>query len=306
MLRWRLIVGSVVVAGLAGLCWLDHRASFPGAWLGPVAFLLAGLAAQEILALCAAAEIHPRPWTVYGGIAAVLAGNWLEPVLAQALGLAGPGELQGPAGSFLGPSLGLALALAAAFAAEMRRYEPPAKTLAPLAAACFAVVYLGLLLSFAVQLRLVFGVAALVSLVLVVKLADTGAYLAGRLIGRHKMAPVLSPGKTWEGAAGALAFALLGAWLSVGWLIPGSAVRAAAEGPTPSPAKWGWIAYGVVLATAGMLGDLAESLLKRQAGRKDSSTWLPGLGGVLDMLDSILLAAPAAYLCWAVGLVGGR
>jgi phosphatidate cytidylyltransferase len=60
----------------------------------------------------------------------------------------------------------------------------------------------------------------------------------------------------------------------------------------------------VVLALVGMFGDLAESLLKRDLGKKDSSRWLPGLGGILDMIDSLLFAAPVAYLCWAAGLVG--
>ena len=64
------------------------------------------------------------------------------------------------------------------------------------------------------------------------------------------------------------------------------------------------LVYGLMLAVAGMHGDLAESLLKRDMQRKDSSTWLPGLGGVLDIIDSVLVAAPCAYLCWVVGLVG--
>jgi phosphatidate cytidylyltransferase len=64
------------------------------------------------------------------------------------------------------------------------------------------------------------------------------------------------------------------------------------------------VIYGVVLAIAGMLGDLAESMLKRDMERKDSSTWLPGLGGVLDIIDAVLFAGPVAWLCWVFGLVG--
>jgi phosphatidate cytidylyltransferase len=77
--------------------------------------------------------------------------------------------------------------------------------------------------------------------------------------------------------------------------------------PAPNIAAapaWGWLAYGLIVGVAGMLGDLAESLIKRDLGRKDSSDWMPGFGGVLDVLDSILFAAPVAYLCWALGLVG--
>jgi len=302
VIGWRVIVGSLVVAALAGLCWLDHRASIAGVWLGPVVLVLAGLGTHELLGLYAAVDIRPGPLVVYGGVGVVVASNWLGRVIGPAPSGPWPVRPEGLAGAFAGPCLALALVLGAAFVGQMRRFERPGRSLVPLAATCFAFVYLGLLLSFAVQLRLVFGVAALVSLVLVVKLADTGAYFAGRLLGRHKLAPVLSPGKTWEGVAGALVFALVGAWLSFAWLVPVMNTQAEACGMA-SP-WWGWIAYAGVLAVMGILGDLAESLLKREAGRKDSSTWLPGLGGVLDMLDSILLAAPAAYLFWALGLVG--
>jgi phosphatidate cytidylyltransferase len=64
------------------------------------------------------------------------------------------------------------------------------------------------------------------------------------------------------------------------------------------------LAYGLLVGAAGIIGDLAESLLKRDVGRKDSSTWLPGFGGVLDMVDSVLIAAPVAWACWLLGLVG--
>jgi phosphatidate cytidylyltransferase len=67
---------------------------------------------------------------------------------------------------------------------------------------------------------------------------------------------------------------------------------------------WGWIIYALLVSIAGLLGDLAESLLKRDAGVKDSSTWMPGFGGALDLLDSILAAAPVAYVWWVAGLVG--
>jgi phosphatidate cytidylyltransferase len=136
------------------------------------------------------------------------------------------------------------------------------------------------------------------SLILVVKLGDIGAYTLGRLFGRHKMAPVLSPGKTWEGALGAVLAACLGGWLSGFWLVPAMTTA------TGTVETWRWLVYGVLVGVFGLLGDLAESLIKRDVGRKDSSTWMPGFGGVLDILDSILFAAPVAYLCWVSGLVG--
>jgi phosphatidate cytidylyltransferase len=109
------------------------------------------------------------------------------------------------------------------------------------------------------------------------------------------MAPVLSPGKTIEGALGGIAFACLGSWLALDVLFP------AMTGGDELPPRL-WLAYGAVIGLCGMAGDLAESLLKRDVGRKDSSDWLPGFGGVLDLLDSVLFAAPVAYVWW--NLVG--
>lgn len=113
------------------------------------------------------------------------------------------------------------------------------------------------------------------------------------------MAPLLSPGKTIEGAAGALVFSCLGSWLTFHWL-PGLPMNATLQG---SP-WWGWIAFGLLVGAAGMVGDLFESLLKRDVGCKDSSTWVPGFGGVLDIVDSLLLSAPVACFFWESGLVG--
>jgi len=160
-------------------------------------------------------------------------------------------------------------------------------------------VYVSMMLCHAVQMRLMWGVGALAAWVIVVKMGDTGAYCVGRLIGRHKLAPALSPGKTIEGAVGSLAFSCLGAWMAFQWLVPLDVPPWIEPGPW-----WGWIAFGLLVGAAGMVGDLAESLIKREAGAKDSSTWLPGFGGVLDILDSLLLSAPVAWFCWASGLVG--
>jgi phosphatidate cytidylyltransferase len=134
------------------------------------------------------------------------------------------------------------------------------------------------------------GLIALVALLLVVKMGDSGAYTVGRLIGRHKMSPVVSPGKTIEGAIGAFAFACLASWFAFTYL-------PLWMGAARPHRVWGWIVFGVAVGGAGLLGDLAESLMKRDVGAKDSSAWMPGFGGVLDLLDSILFAAPVAYLC---------
>jgi len=117
---------------------------------------------------------------------------------------------------------------------------------------------------------------------------DTGAYTFGRLLGRHKLIPSVSPAKTVEGAIGGVVVAVLGAWLYVQFLM-----RPLAE---LSLMPMGIVLFAVVIGVVGQMGDLAESLLKRDAGVKDSSRLLPGHGGFLDRFDSLLFVLPVAYL----------
>ncbi len=288
MLSWRLLLGATFIAGLAALCWADYHAPTPGIWLLPLALALSVLASSEMLWLFASRNLRPLAWPIYLGNALAVIANWAPHFTLL-------GKEMGPFGW---PMAALALGLIGAFVGEMRRYTGPGRVTEQLASAVLALAYVGLLLSFVIQLRLfggVWGMPALLSLVIVVKMCDTGAYTVGRLIGRHKMTPLLSPGKTIEGLCGGLAFACFGSWVAFQWLFPqltGGASRAAPE--------WGWLAFGLLVGLAGVIGDLAESLLKRDLGQKNSSSWMPGFGGVLDVLDSILLAAPVAYLCWTL------
>lgn len=114
-----------------------------------------------------------------------------------------------------------------------------------------------------------------------VVMSDTGGYAFGVFLGRRKLAPSISPGKTWEGFAGSLFTAAVGGALLVRFMLDG---------------HWYWgVVFGIAVAAASTIGDLAESMLKRDLGVKDMSTLLPGHGGLMDRLDSILLAAPVAY-----------
>ena len=148
----------------------------------------------------------------------------------------------------------------------------------------FSVVYLGLLSSFVLAIRIKFGPWPLLMFVFVVKCADIGAYAAGSLFGKHKFSPNISPGKTWEGMAGAVVVAMI------------VAVVFAATCDTIKMAWWLAAAFGFCFAFIGQFGDLAESMLKRDAKQKDSAHNVPGFGGILDVIDSPLLAAPFAYL----------
>jgi len=285
MLRWRLTLGTLFVGLLVGLCWLDAYSMVPGAWLLPLALLLTVAATQETVDLLTVDAIRPRAWVAYLGSLLVVASNALPLFAVELL----------PAQAW--PFVTFGVVMFGAFAVEIFDYLPQQQTTTRLALTVLAIVYVGVCLSSVVQLRLLgpgVGLAALGALIVVVKLSDTGAYTVGRLVGRTKLAPKLSPGKTIEGSLGGLIAGVLGALWAFHWLLP----RLAERPVELIPGTWLW--FGLAVGIAGMLGDLAESLFKREAGRKDSSRWMPGFGGVLDLLDSILLGAPVALLVWVL------
>jgi phosphatidate cytidylyltransferase len=133
------------------------------------------------------------------------------------------------------------------------------------------------------------GPWVLAGAVLTVKASDIGAYAVGMSIGRHKMIPWLSPAKSWEGLVGGIAFAAIVGGLLAWW---SDALPDARDHVAPLLGA----ATGAVLGVVGTFGDLAESLVKRSAGVKDSGRILPGMGGIFDVLDSPLLAAPVVLL----------
>lgn len=121
---------------------------------------------------------------------------------------------------------------------------------------------------------------------IVVVAVDTGAYASGLAFGRHKMAPIISPGKTWEGFAGSVVVAIVAGILLALFML--------------QQPWWVGIVLGVVLVGTATIGDLAESLIKRDLGIKDISTWLPGHGGFLDRVDSSLLSGAAAFALFLI------
>ncbi|TAK91991.1 MAG: phosphatidate cytidylyltransferase [Burkholderiaceae bacterium] len=143
------------------------------------------------------------------------------------------------------------------------------------------------------------GILFMLSIMLLVWAADIGAYFAGKRFGKHKLAPAISPGKTWEGVAGGLLAAiLLSVWLATAdWSGDSYFARIAQH-----YGLGGLLPMVIVLVSLSIVGDLFESLLKRQAGIKDSSGLLPGHGGVLDRIDALLPVLPVAMLFyfWSV------
>jgi phosphatidate cytidylyltransferase len=161
-------------------------------------------------------------------------------------------------------------------------YYGTSAVLANCGANYFSIIYLGLLSAFCIAVRIDFGLWPLLMFVFVVKCADIGAYAGGTLLGRHKFSPKISPGKTWEGMVAAVATAMIVAVLfavSCGIMV-----------------WWLAVIFGICFAFIGQMGDLAESMIKRDAEQKDSANSVPGFGGIMDIVDSPLVAAPFAYL----------
>jgi phosphatidate cytidylyltransferase len=230
------------------------------------------LAAWEYLGIASAAGAKPPQIPVLVSIA-ILFGVWLvwPDKLSVALG-----------------ALSLALLVFCAFSSPIQR------ALVDSATAVFCLIYTGFTLLAVPALRSSEdGKSLVVFLLCAVWAGDSVAMYVGRAWGRRKLAPNLSPGKTWEGAAGSLAGSLL---VTFG-LIELARQLAARDMMTlsfPGPV-WYWLVLAVLVNVAAQVGDLAESALKRSAGVKDSGTLLPGHGGVLDRIDALLLAAPVLW-----------
>jgi phosphatidate cytidylyltransferase len=153
----------------------------------------------------------------------------------------------------------------------------------------FGLMYVPWLLNFIQKINFfqnVEGHYYLLYFVLITKFSDTGAYSVGSLIGKHKMIPRISPGKTWEGFGGAIVVSTLASVLFVHF----------AQDKMPAMNWVHAVILGVLLSVAAVIGDLIESLFKREAGLKDSGKFFPGIGGILDLLDSLLFNAPIMYL----------
>lgn len=174
-----------------------------------------------------------------------------------------------------------AFSFLALFFAQARKFGTDG-AIRNISAGFFSIMYLGFLCAFILGIRVQWGPWVLLLFIFTIKSSDIGAYTLGRLFGKHKMAPRVSPGKTWEGLGGAMLFAAL---VSFGFSHFSGIMSPLAA-----------LLFGAVFGVLGQLGDLAESMIKRDAASKDSSTHIPGFGGILDVIDSPLATAPAAFV----------
>jgi phosphatidate cytidylyltransferase len=287
-LAWRLGLSAVFIPALFGLFYVDHKAGEAAPALFAFCLAISIRSAWELGQLLTTRNISPR-WTwSAAGCAALLFATWqphLQPQEASFSSL----ELL---------ALGFAMITLVLLGVEAASFRQPGRTVERLGANLLITTYAGVLLAVTAQLRWAAGAQAgyllLGSLIIPAKMGDIGAYTLGRLFGKRKMAPRLSPGKTWAGFLGALLGGALGAGL---WLTFAPPLFDSSWSASP---LWAAVVYGVVIGFVGLAGDLCESLIKRDVGRKDSAPLMPGFGGLLDLLDSVLYAGPAALVLWHV------
>jgi phosphatidate cytidylyltransferase len=248
-------------------------------WLVTLAVAaVAAMAAWEFLGLAEKTGAKPPRIAVLVAIVALFVGNFALPDQTTII---------------LG-ALSLGLLVYCTFSQPVEQMIPDAAT------SIFCLLYTGFTLTaLPALIAQTNGPSLVVFLLCVVWAGDIAALYVGHLWGRHKLAPKLSPNKTWEGTLGSVAGSLLitGVLLALAHLL---AVHFNSAKLSYSEDIWYWLILAVVVNAAAQVGDLAESALKRSAGVKDSGTLLPGHGGVLDRIDALLLAAPVLWYALVV------
>ena len=322
MLHKRLAASAVILTFLGILLHFDFHHPLMGVGgllLLPLLLLIALLATAELGEMLIKGGLDLRLKHVLFGVALVHVLTFI-PALMDAFSVSGYPE-DCPVGRVGWIGVGSVLAMCWLFLIEMRHFKEPGGSVQRLANGMLIVGYTGTAMSFLTILRTLqigdagyesaWGMCAIISVIVITKCGDSGAYFTGKTIGKHKMSPILSPKKTIEGAMGAFVCGMAAAVVFGKWLVPsilsmvetsetiGSVESGVVSDITAhSGAVWAWAMYGLVITAAGMVGDLAESLIKRDTQVKDSSTWVPGLGGVLDIMDSITFSLVPAYLFW--------
>jgi phosphatidate cytidylyltransferase len=279
----RRVLFSVVAIPLAlGAIWYGDWA------LAALLAIAAALAANEYYGIAGAAGLDPM----------AMLGTALAGLLPLALHAQRRGVLTGDL-----PAIALVVMLIL-FAVSIWTRWPGRTPIAAVSTTVFGVLYTGATLGYGYVLRYhpyAIGTragAALLALPLILTwTSDIGAYFVGRALGKRKLIPAVSPGKTIAGAVGALILCMVVSWAYTRWvLVPNASLAMSLKQRDVAAPAIASLLFGGVISIAAQVGDLAESLIKRDSGVKDSSHLLPGHGGVLDRLDSLFFVLPVAYL----------
>ena len=275
--RWRL-VSSLVLWGvmLAVVFWLPPTALYI------FMNVVIACAVWEFYVICEAKGLRAyKVWGVIGSVA-LISGSWF---------IFGMDRYRWPS-DFPALSYDFDVFIILVFALGVFIRQFPQKLnpqgIETMAITLFGLIYVAWLANFITRINFASpdGRYFVMLLVVVTKFTDMGAYIVGSTIGRHKMIPRISPKKTWEGTIGGIVFAVGGAFLCRWVMTEQMALLTNTHA----------VVMGILLGAAAVLGDLAESLIKREAGVKDSSNLLPGHGGALDLIDSFLFTAPLLYV----------
>lgn len=292
MLGWRLFVSAILIPLLFGLFFLDQRAGVSAPYLLGLVCLLIFRGSWELTHLLTVRNLVPSTPVVCLLSLLICIAAWLPFIKPDYF--AEQGDPQTISLALM--AIAYAISVLLILLKEAIRFQEPGRSMETIGAEILSVSYLGFLLAMLAELRWVVGAEtgyiALGSLIISAKMGDIGGYTFGRLWGKKKLVPRLSPGKTWVGGYGAIFGAALGSFFWFQF--------------TPSmfhshwsASAWYWsILFGAVIGLVGLVGDLCESLIKRDVGKKDSAELLPGFGGLLDLLDSPLYAGPVAFLMW--------
>lgn len=284
MLKYRIPSGLLMTGGLLLLMWADDVAGRgtlpPGMILLGVVMVVIMLATIELATLLRAKWGHCSTITLWFAAATGLLTTYFLPMC----------ELTVTAVAGYGSAVSAVLFIAM-FRHSFARKQTEGASAAG-ASAVFAMVYLGVLPGVYLLIRQGgpghgYSAWVIAAVLLIVKACDVGAFFTGRYLGKHKLIPWLSPGKTWEGLVGGMAFSAFWAVLFTLW---GNALA-----PERAIPLWYAAPCGLLLGLLGQFGDLLASLLKRDAGVKDWAKTIPGFGGIMDVADSVLLVSPVAY-----------
>jgi phosphatidate cytidylyltransferase len=282
-------MGTLLVAVLAGGLWMDEYLGphvpkglppYP-CWLLIAVAVVVGCC-RELRQLMRRRNIRTHRWLTYGSVVAITVSNWV-PFLGTA-----PQQIE---------HLVWALSTVCAtnmvlLVREAAIFREPGMAVITVGGGVLTTFYLGSLAAFLIELRWANqGLVALAAHIAAAKCGDIGAYFGGRTLGRHKLCPWLSPNKTVEGAVAGLISSILGTLATV-------TIAAKISGWPPALSWVEAAVFGLTVGLIAMVGDLIESLIKRDCQQKDASDLVPGFGGVLDVMDSPLFSAPAAFVLW--------